>query len=351
MGGIDLPFVRPFGAHRWGFALLFALVAIELATAASFASRYLDRDTGSIFQIRELSVGLTGWFLIPLVWLATVAVALVRRKIDSPTRTILRIVRRNQDWLLRGFLLAVIHIPVGQAFSALKSSIPFIDPFSWDKSFADLDRSLLGTDAWLITHRLIGEAGTVAIDRTYVLWGTYLILLAGWISFTRDRDLQIKAALAFNLTWFLLGIVLATLLASAGPCFFDKIHGGTRFAGLMTTLESVDDRHGLWAFKAMGYLTENAGTGKLGAGISAMPSLHVAMATLGVILAFAARARTWIKMLAVTFAGIIVLGSVHLGWHYLIDGLVSIPVTILVWLASHQIVEKLRVARPLCPKS
>lgn len=338
---------RPFGDFAFAFCLLFAAVACELIAAALVGQRFLGEPRWQVFRIGDVTLGLSGWFLIPLAWLGLVAIALAKRKADRPTVALMRTIRLNRDWLVRGLLLSVIHIPLGRAFATFKASIPLIRPFDWDPVFADLDHLLFGRDAWLLTHALIGGWGTIAIDRVYALWGTYLVLLAGWISFTRNRPLQIKAALAFNLCWVVNGAVLATYFASAGPCFFELFHGSDRFAPLMAELAQVHDRQPLLAFRAMDYLTQNAGTAKLGVGISAMPSMHVSMAALGVILAFAARSHWAIKLLAVMFALVIFVGSIHLGWHYAVDGLASAAITVVVWSACSTFVERTRRgARP-----
>lgn len=334
--------IHLFAPHTFAFVLLSALVAGELAAAAIAGPHYLGEPIRHIFAIGNISLGLAGWLLIPLVWLAFVVISLMRRRSDRPTKSMLRLVRLNRAWLTRGFLLSVIHIPLGQSFATLKSSIPAINPFGWDHAFAQMDRSILGMDAWRITHSIFGDTGTIVIDRIYALWGIYLVLLAGWISFTRLRAVQIKAALTFNLSWLVLGTVLATVFASAGPCFVSDIHGDTTFDPLMSELKHGAGTHGLLSLRAMEYLIENSGTARLGAGISAMPSMHMSMATLGVIVAFAARARAWIKGVLIAFALTIMIGAVHLGWHYAVDGIASVVLTLAVWFFCSAIVEATR---------
>lgn len=332
----------PFGAYAIAFAILFSAIAIELVGAVLVGARYLGLEAGQVLRVSDIGLGATGWFLIPLGWLGLIAIALTRRKSAHPTRTLLRIVRRQRHWLIRGVALTLLHIPIGRAFATYKASIPFVNQFEWDQRFADFERAIFSVDTWRLTHAVIGDGGTVAIDRIYALWGTYLILLAGWIGFTRNRDIQIKAAIAFNLTWFGLGSALATYFASVGPCFYERYYGSDRFAPLMAILAKADSDHSLLAFKAMEYLSANSGTGALGTGISAMPSLHVATATLGVVIAFATGARPWVKTLAIVFAATIMLGSVHLGWHYAIDGIVSAPLTVAIWFASSWMVDATR---------
>jgi len=67
----------------------------------------------------------------------------------------------------------------------------------------------------------------------------------------------------------------------------------------------------------------------LGSGISAFPSLHVSMATLFALAAF--RLRRSAGFLMAAYLLFIVVGSVHLGWHYAVDGYFSIAATLFVW--------------------
>ena len=58
-------------------------------------------------------------------------------------------------------------------------------------------------------------------------------------------------------------------------------------------------------------------------GISAFPSMHNAISFLYVLAAW--KAGPWLRVLTWTFATMILIGSVHLGWHYIADGLFAWP--------------------------
>lgn len=70
----------------------------------------------------------------------------------------------------------------------------------------------------------------------------------------------------------------------------------------------------------------------LGSGISAMPSLHVALTTLSALLL--SRLSRTAGVLAWAYLALILVGSVHLGWHYAIDGYASIIAVGLIWRAA-----------------
>jgi membrane-associated phospholipid phosphatase len=81
-------------------------------------------------------------------------------------------------------------------------------------------------------------------------------------------------------------------------------------------------------------------TGRLdpGSGISAMPSLHVGGATLCALLGWRTDRR--LGWMFIVYAGIIMIGSVHLGWHYAIDGYVAGLATVAIWGAVGAILRR-----------
>ncbi|MBW2186739.1 MAG: phosphatase PAP2 family protein [Deltaproteobacteria bacterium] len=63
-----------------------------------------------------------------------------------------------------------------------------------------------------------------------------------------------------------------------------------------------------------------------------MPSMHVATSTLFALLGW--RSNRALGIILTIFLVIIMIGSIHLGWHYAIDGYVAIIGTWLVWLGT-----------------
>lgn len=320
-----------FGTYRLAFLALICLVTIEACAAAIIGSRILGLTAGSIFKIGDLRTSLAGWFFIPLLWLGAASITLAKRRTQRPSKKLIRLVRLKKSWLLRGVVLCALLVPFARSFTAVKTAIPSIHPYSFDPFFANMDRFIFGTDPWMISHWLIGYSGTIILDRLYFLWATYLLLLAGWINFTRNEYIQIRTAITFNLCWFVLGGAFAILFSSTGPVFYDRFYGDPRFEPLVVNLQRVHENETLFALNGAAYLLKNIGSVKLGAGISAMPSLHVSMAFLGVIVAFHEQWPAWLKALLVVFFATILVGSVHLGWHYVVDGVFSIIGTLIIW--------------------
>lgn len=327
------------GTYRYGYYAIMALVAVEATIASLVGWNLRGLNPAEVFQVGNIRLGLAGWFLIPLLWLAAASVQLALRRIDRPTKAILRLIRWNRSWLIRGAILTAILIPLARAFGTLKTSIPLIVPFYADSYFITFDRMLLGDDAWRITHRFIGDVGTVVIDRIYILWFTCVVLLAGWFNFSRDPHFQLRGALSFNLCWFILGGIAAIGLSSVGPCFYERFFGNPHFVTLTDDLKRIHGERGLFAIGAMNFLLKNYGASRFGVGISAMPSLHVSIAFLAFLATLCLKRRLWIKLIAGCFAAIILIGSVHLGWHYAVDGIASIAGTWMIWFATGRFVD------------
>ena len=70
-----------------------------------------------------------------------------------------------------------------------------------------------------------------------------------------------------------------------------------------------------------------------GGGVSAMPSMHMATATLLVIAAWRTR---WL-WLALLFWALTFFGSVYLGYHYAVDAPVAAAIAIPCWIAASRI--------------
>jgi membrane-associated phospholipid phosphatase len=107
----------------------------------------------------------------------------------------------------------------------------------------------------------------------------------------------------------------------------------------MAWLNEVNQNHTSFALTAMDELWKNyeTGTGLIN-GISAMPSMHVGASILFAILGFSS-GKKWLGYLMSAFAVLIFIGSIHLGWHYAIDGYAGAAVAVVCWWAAGKIVD------------
>lgn len=238
---------------------------------------------------------------------------------------------------LPAFLLLPL---MASMFTSLKGMIPLIRPFSWDPIFVDLDRLLHGgVDPWLLLDPLLhAPLTTSALSNVYSLpWFVVIVAFQFWVTFTLDRRKQ-QILISFVLCWALMGNGLATLLSSAGPCYYGYFFAGPNpFAAQLAHLASVAESLPMPSYSAQQYLWETyqADYLALGSGIAAMPSLHVSMALLLLFVVWPAgfAART----AAVLFLALVQIGSVYLAWHYAIDGYVAMAGTAAIWFGVQRI--------------
>jgi PAP2 superfamily len=201
-------------------------------------------------------------------------------------------------------------------FLPLKFAIPKERSFWLDTPLAAAERSLFGTDPWRILDHYLGWA-TVPLDRLYGLWLPVQLLCLFAVLLRPPSRAKSRALIAYSLGWFLLGVVAAALFASAGPIFYDRLMGGHQFAALGETLRS---RGATLAIVESDTMWRALASNKPGlvAGISAFPSIHVAI-SLWIFLSARTLARPLAK-LAIAYFLLVAIASVQLGWHYVSDG-------------------------------
>jgi hypothetical protein len=217
---------------------------------------------------------------------------------------------------------------------ARKEAIPHLrGGFVWDERLAAADAWIHGgvTPDRYLGWLLDSPALLRAVDFFYleIFWvGCVAALL--WWGWQRDpRRGQFFAA--FALIWLLLGAVCATIFASAGPCYYALVTGRDTYAPLMESLH----RQPLAATMIQDLLWRNYQGEPTGVveGISAFPSIHVAMPAL-----FAWSARGVWRWPAWMFCGLVLLGSVALGWHYALDGYAAVAGAWLCWWMGGKLV-------------
>lgn len=156
----------------------------------------------------------------------------------------------------------------------------------------------------------------------------------------------------------MIGSFFALILSSAGPVYYGHITGlEDVYAPLMERLQAMDAQirtdGGFWEIWALDVQDrlwlnyQNAAT-TVGSGISAMPSMHVSIATLMAL--SARRIGLWFGRLMTGYAFLIMIGSVHLGWHYALDGYLALFLTIFLWKLADRIIHWAETARLPSPR-
>ena len=271
------------------------------------------------------------------------AYLLFRNKPEEPTRFLLETYRNRLTSApviasVPAFVLIIVFMPF---FSKLKSMIPLFNEFSWDATFVAWDRAIFaGYDAWQVLQPVFGyPIVTAGMALLYHAW--MLLIYAGTIFFLFYRKgaaIRREYLVGFFLIWTVIGGGMATWLASVGPCFVGPILGDPTFDAQMAYLNEANETVPILTLHVQDLLLDwyNAGERGLGSGITAMPSMHVSMAML-----------FWLAIRRVSqragqfffvFLILIWIGSVHLAYHYAVDGLVSVIATAFVWKLATAII-------------
>lgn len=238
-----------------------------------------------------------------------------------------------EDW--RGFALGAFGIFIAAlnmtTFMWTKPLLNYLVPFWADPLLADLDYWLFfGNDPWVFLTWLNTSAMTLFYHRGWIVMMilTLLIVLSAPPSAKKSAMM-----LTYFLLWSVVGPVLHILLPATGPIFYADMGYGDRFAGLRAVSDTREIADYLWT------IYSNRGFGA-GAGISAMPSLHI---TTTVWMIMAIRIFKPRLMIPMVMAAILTfLLSIALGWHYAVDGIVGGVVAWLCYLAMYAIYDRNR---------
>jgi len=260
---------------------------------------------------------------------------LYRARPESPVAFLFELAKQP-DWqrqFARGAPMLLALVLFMPAFSAMKSAIPLFNAYSWDSTWVAADRWIHGTDPWRLLQPVVGwPIVTSALSVAYHTW--VLLIYFGGVYFcflVKDRELRARYFIGFFGIWTIIGVVMATTFASVGPCFLGPLLRDFRFEEQMAYLYSANEHFPVMVLPVQDQLLtwHLEGSHGLARGITAMPSMHVALATLFFL---AVRRLSRIAgYCALAFVLVIMTASVHLAYHYAVDGYVSIGVTLLVW--------------------
>jgi hypothetical protein len=323
------PLRAAFSAEKPVF-LAFAAY-IGLALLISFVSGHFFNPFAFALEFGLAIITLLGLWLV-----FASAVAALRTKVDRPLAALAAQLRaRLTPELWVGASMILLLLIFIQCFLAIKHLLPRYFDFAWDVPLADFDRWLHGgTDPWQLLQPLLGSAGiTRALELVYsALWLLAVLLFPALvILLVKSRTIRHQYFYTYVASWALLGNLMAGLMLSGGPAYYDIFVGDAeRFAGLVDFLRAQQNH----ALSAMGFRDvllkiHETGTMSEFGGISAMPSMHIAMATLFACVARAINRPLFI--FAALFLIVMQMASVHLGWHYAVDGYASIVLTVLIW--------------------
>ena len=315
--------------------ILLGLVACQLALASAISAiAGAPFDDSTVTTLLLLATTLVPLFMVVLMVAHFLHLALLRRPgrpLHSWLRDI-RIVALDPRRLGAGLLSLLLVAIFTSAFADAKSNIALIQPFAWDPWLATLDRWLhFGHDPWVWLQPLFGSPlATTILNANYHFWLFMMHFMIFMVCFDRhERAQSARFIFALLLGFALGGNVLALVLSSAGPVYFQAFGFGPDFAPLVQGLRASDQVSPVWALDVQRTLLKGFNDETTVSGISAMPSMHVASSVIMTLYAFSWR--RWAGWLLVLFSVLIVLGSVHLGWHYAVDAYLAIPLALACW--------------------
>ncbi|WP_051000006.1 phosphatase PAP2 family protein [Sinorhizobium fredii] len=331
-------FLSAMGRTKADYRLAHFILLLHIASMCGLAW-YLEVEpyyrTGTFY----LRLSLTAMLVYASCYLLWTVLRFLIEQREQPTAALIKHIR---DVLIRGDRYAhalhsmLIFTGMITVFATIKSTIPAINPFSWDTVLIEVDRAIFGgVDPYVLTSVAFGNAyAIVVINFFYNLWLILVACSLVWAAWTSNHFLRLRFMFAALLGWLVAGNICAIAFSSVGPCFLEQLTGDRTYAPLMQLLEQVNSETGMvWALTAQKGLWV-AYTSESGAisGISAMPSLHVVFAVTIACLTW--KMGHFPRWAGTGFAVIIAIGSVQLGWHYASDGIVGGALALLFWKIS-----------------
>lgn len=338
--------------YRWIAALAaMTAVAFLLATWAGMAAG-LEPNRIILSYIDAI------WKKVPLALEVTAALIVLRAMVLrtlNPFRGLLGFVRKyfGSPALIAAAIVPILLIPLLMgSFGTLKMLMPLAGDFSWDDTLASADKLLfLGYQPWQMTHALFGGGFiTSYIDLAYSKWVVLLYLSVLCFALFAPRYERARFFLSFGSSWLLIGVVGAYLFPSAGPCYAQLV-GAVAAPDFQPLMERLGDIHE-GGYRLQAYVWQDilwrAHSQRVygfALGISAMPSMHNAIAVLYAL--SLGRAHRLLRIAGWGYAALIFVGSIHLGWHYAVDGIVAGLMMWGIWLAAGAYLDKVGYTRAL----
>jgi hypothetical protein len=253
--------------------------------------------------------------------------------------------RRVARFIAGTLVMMLALAPFESMFASIKSAFSG-GGFGYDEAIADFDKLIHFGHAPVKYLLSVAQNELLlrVIEFNYdVLWFVLCFGVLYWVVISpRAEGIRLRYCATFFFVWVIVGNVVAGMFSSAGPAFYHLVTGDAqRFATLRTFLESTagsfssaaDTQHYLWSL-------HEAGLSGFGSGISAFPSMHVALITMNAL--FVGQHSRKLGWIAGGYAFFIMVSSVYLGWHYAADGYAAVLLTFGIYFAVKRALPWLR---------
>jgi membrane-associated phospholipid phosphatase len=270
-------------------------------------------------------------FSLPTMTIA-IELAVVIKRFDKRRRLALRhaFSPARIARLLSGMLLLMGMMFFQGTFTSVKNILPILrGGFLYDRVQADLDKILhFGNEPWRLLYAF-GRSDLVLklLELNYDVFWFIVCFLTLFLVVTSPKAeaIRFRYIAMFMVVWVVCGNLLAGVFISAGPAFYGDVTGDTnRFADQMAFLATSSSSHSAVAVQRYLWSLYAHGVAGFGSGISAFPSIHVGLVTMNAF--FAAEVSRRLGIAAFCYAFFVAASSIYLGWHYAIDGYVSMIV-------------------------
>ena len=326
--------LRLFLHKFWAQGLLFVIPILYALSNIEVLGQFSGHNEVSIANI-------SAWFAsfclpVGIVTLILIRLMLSVRAGESPVQNLSADIvelSTSPQRMMNGFPAIFSILLIYKYNIELKVQIPKLHPFDWDPYFARLDRLLhFGFDPWVLLHPFLGfEFATLICNDLYLLWFFVMFAAVLWFGFQEySTPIRSQFFLAFGLLWWIGGGFLALYFSSAGPAYYSAIGlPNDPYVGLMKYLKGVNEHTPVWSLMVQDRLWDGY-TGKFGpVGISSFPSMHNGTMFL-IAIAFRKISKLLSNLVFVFTFGVF-LGSIHLGWHYAVDGYAAFALAAFFW--------------------
>lgn len=302
------------------------MVAIGALTLVLYASLGIPLRSPRELYLTRLQGGIA-WYGLGLV------LALLVTRVSGERETMARSFERFRSAYLRPQVMAAdlraVHaaVLVFFLFLELKHLTPHVNPRLYDGWFVAGEEAAFGPGlAARSLQQALGPDRAWFVSELYALFYPYLGFLLMLMVMQRDSKLRERFLFAFALTWFI-GVLAVYAVPTLGPCFVRD-----ESVSLLPATPSRELQRQLW--KHYLFVTAHPASTLGLASISAVPSLHVAIVLLGTL--FIRKISRAASLVSVLVLAATVVSTIYLGWHYLLDDVVAVPLVLVAQALSRR---------------